>query len=461
MKNRNNNNVLRSLVVILGISLLIVWRNFLTSNKPPQQWVNEQWVSVEETQHPIARNKGRADEFSSDLPFRTTRQIEEAITTVVPDKKIIESSAPSMNPLTLDKRKKRFRDCIADDDLLQAFANNPLIDIAKVVHASPHSNNIFQGNDNHQGCLCPAAFNPDSEGVLYRHHELICELQSYAISVPFNAKIVREVNGVEANVAFDCPNWRYGVHHLSRVYPCRIHVALNASHYSGNIYGAIPIVDEEYFEWIDNTKGASEAIARLTKNANSPPAYFGEWGARYGTWAVRAAQSFRALGGGERFVIQGVEGDPISTKWMYDHVAANGIKSSQYQLEQACLTLGGVDMSIQWEGSQSSHCQGRTIEYLLRNVEIMDILHIDVQGAEKDTVPAEFDILSKKVRRIHMGTHGAEVHAKMLETFKSWRVEWNYVGGGLSAKPTITPYGPVRFNDGVLGVVNPALDHLY
>jgi hypothetical protein len=103
MKYRNN-NVLRSFVALLGISVLVVWGNFFASNKPPQQW-----VSVEETQHPIARRqdvKGGADEFSSDSSFRTTRQIIVTTTTTVPDKKIIESSsAPSMNPLTFDKRK--------------------------------------------------------------------------------------------------------------------------------------------------------------------------------------------------------------------------------------------------------------------------------------------------------------------------------------------------------------------
>ena len=65
------------------------------------------------------------------------------------------------------------------------------------------------------------------------------------------------------------------------------------------------------------------------------------------------------------------------------------------------------------------------------------------------------DLLTKKVRRVHLGTHSDRTHDKLEKMFaeRDWDVLFSY-------KPRQsfeTPHGNFDMNDGVLTAVNPAV----
>jgi hypothetical protein len=64
-------------------------------------------------------------------------------------------------------------------------------------------------------------------------------------------------------------------------------------------------------------------------------------------------------------------------------------------------------------------------------------------------------LLKRKVRRVHIGTHGREVHSMLMELFDKdgWDIVFNY-----EPNSTFTsPLGKFSTNDGVLTAVNPDL----
>jgi hypothetical protein len=69
--------------------------------------------------------------------------------------------------------------------------------------------------------------------------------------------------------------------------------------------------------------------------------------------------------------------------------------------------------------------------------------------------PPCIDLLGKKVRRIHIGTHGTDVHKALHDLFQ--QNGWDII---FSFEPNATfdtPLGCFDTNDGVLTVRNPRL----
>jgi hypothetical protein len=83
----------------------------------------------------------------------------------------------------------------------------------------------------------------------------------------------------------------------------------------------------------------------------------------------------------------------------------------------------------------------------------VDYLESDIQQAEKLVFPAFMDLLRRKVRRIHIGTHGGETHAMLHDLFagQGWEIVFSY-------EPETeheTLLGTFKTQDGILTVRNP------
>jgi FkbM family methyltransferase len=63
-----------------------------------------------------------------------------------------------------------------------------------------------------------------------------------------------------------------------------------------------------------------------------------------------------------------------------------------------------------------------SIRTLVSNCERVDLLHVDVQGAEVDAIDASLSALNDKVRRVVIGTHSREIEHRLLQTLA--RAEW-------------------------------------
>jgi FkbM family methyltransferase len=96
-----------------------------------------------------------------------------------------------------------------------------------------------------------------------------------------------------------------------------------------------------------------------------------------------------------------------------------------------------------------------TLRDVLGPFDRVDFVEADIQESEIVVFPPFRDLLKRKVRRIHIGTHGALTHRSLHQMFADdgWEVVFSY-------EPDSTHesvLGTFSLNDGILTVVNPML----
>jgi hypothetical protein len=96
-----------------------------------------------------------------------------------------------------------------------------------------------------------------------------------------------------------------------------------------------------------------------------------------------------------------------------------------------------------------------TLEDLLGPFDRVDFIEADIQQSEIVVFPPFIDALRKKVRRIHIGTHGKDVHASLHSLFadNGWDIVFSFEPNAHHA----CALGRFELNDGVLTVRNPDL----
>jgi hypothetical protein len=87
--------------------------------------------------------------------------------------------------------------------------------------------------------------------------------------------------------------------------------------------------------------------------------------------------------------------------------------------------------------------------------DFVDYLESDIQQSEIVVFPPALAVLRRKVRRIHIGTHGADVHQSLHEAFE--KEGWDIVFSFAPNAKFRTELGSFSTNDGVLTVRNPRL----
>jgi hypothetical protein len=96
-----------------------------------------------------------------------------------------------------------------------------------------------------------------------------------------------------------------------------------------------------------------------------------------------------------------------------------------------------------------------TLDDILSPFDFVDYIEADIQQSEILVIPPFMGLLRKKVRRIHVGTHGKDVHEELARLFRDegWEIIFDYAPNMYFE----TPYGNFLTNDGVLTVRNPDL----
>lgn len=244
------------------------------------------------------------------------------------------------------------------------------------------------------------------------------------------------------------------------------------------VTAAPPAVDSEYFEWIDLLSSVEKASGSYTVV---------ELGAGYGRWAVRAALAARQRGLPSTSIL--VEAEPVHAQWAREHLAANGVDGHvieaaagrsrskmsfavrpppEWKLDdpkdwygQAMFPGQSATTGETYHGKPLSKIgEWGTIEVdvlplseILDGVDTVDLLDMDIQGAEADVVAGGIDALDAKVKLMHIGTHYVEVEDTIRSQLAAhgWVLSWDYRVGST----TITPYGEVTFQDGVQSWRNP------
>jgi hypothetical protein len=96
-----------------------------------------------------------------------------------------------------------------------------------------------------------------------------------------------------------------------------------------------------------------------------------------------------------------------------------------------------------------------TLNELLGPFDLVDYLEADIQQSEILVFPAFIDLLSQKVRRIHIGTHGKDVHWELHNLFEKngWEMVFSFEPNAVHE----SALGTFETNDGVLTVKNPRI----
>jgi FkbM family methyltransferase len=243
----------------------------------------------------------------------------------------------------------------------------------------------------------------------------------------------------------------------------------------------VPAVNEEYFEWIDVLEAVEAAHDQFTMV---------ELGAGYGRWLMNAAAAVRARSGMSLRLV-GVEAEPTHFGWMRRHFEDNDVPETAVTLIHAAVAAGPSRVRFhigdpsawygqaiypnQWIPAPRSSIsrwlhrlagapreQHRVVEVaavtlssVLQPYDRVDLVDLDIQGAEADVLESARAGLTDKVRRVHVGTHGPDIERRLRKLFGA--LGWINLNDYAWASEASTPWGRVRFEDGVQTWLNPHL----
>jgi hypothetical protein len=258
---------------------------------------------------------------------------------------------------------------------------------------------------------------------------------------------------------------------------------------------------EEWFEavnWIAAARGANGRYFMATL------------GASYGAQAVGSCRALQLLNP-MPYKLVAVEPEPDNFEWTRRHMRDNGIDPDNQWVVKAAISTDNspVLFPIGSPGVGSQNCVSTNEEFLrkvyaneiiaagraeetlrsllttnstgiMKNLvpgenfpaeiklvsavtladvlgpfDVLDYLESDIQQSEILVFPPYMDLVKRKVRRVHIGTHGVEVHNTLLKLFEKdgWDIVFNYEP---NAKHECA-LGKFSTNDGILTVRNPAL----
>jgi FkbM family methyltransferase len=219
-----------------------------------------------------------------------------------------------------------------------------------------------------------------------------------------------------------------------------------------------PEFNEEYFPWIDVLESVLNAKEKYVMM---------ELGAGYGKWLARAAKALQQISS-ISYLLIGVEAEPEHYQWMKMHFSDNGIDPKDHILIEAAVS--DKDGHVMFEtGRADEHYEHQIItektsplsikqvpavslNTLLDPHDRVDLIDLDVQGAELGILTAAAEELNHKVKRIHIGTHNHFIEVGLRSFFS--HMGWQCLNDYFCKQECSTPYGIIKFDDGVQTWIN-------
>lgn len=201
-----------------------------------------------------------------------------------------------------------------------------------------------------------------------------------------------------------------------------------------------------------------------------------ELGCGWGCWLTNTGVAARSIG--RRVDLIGVEGNHLHLENANDTLHLNGFTSSDFtlfhgiagaRLGKALFPTSNAQDS-KWDGQAIFYPDAQTLaeakdDHTLQVLDCfplaqlsagnrVDLLHIDIQGAETDYVVGNLDEMKTYVARVLIGTHGRSIEGKLIDIFQQagWQMEME--------RPALTPIRagrPRNTIDGVQMWANPEL----
>ena len=245
----------------------------------------------------------------------------------------------------------------------------------------------------------------------------------------------------------------------------------------------IPVINDHYFEWISLLKAVYESKNRFTMV---------EIGAGYAPWLVAAAKASLQLNKTNPLLI-GVEAEPKRFAWIKKHFLDNDVYYDNRCFYNAAVVPENFNQKVWFLVGNPTQSYGasivpdsdfgfrnfrhgylksiskmwaRFLNYqrpenvssikisdILSSLDYVDFVNFDIQGAEYDVISSCINILNRKVKYIHIGTHSHDIETKLSNLFtgNKWVNIFNFQMG----KNQLTPFGNIAFDDGVQTWFNP------
>ena len=322
------------------------------------------------------------------------------------------------------------------------------------------------------GHVLDHGYNPLTPHALYRHHPVFEAFAGRIAQAPFDDDALLDFVGTVTQYKFDCEDReRYRRFHLSRRIPCNRHdafVAMQVGSYGIPVLGDMPVMDEEYFEWVSLLQAVTAYADHASAATQPRPFVIAEFGARYGTWTARGVRAALTLVPLAEAHVCAVEGDPMSYKWMMAHLERNVPPSLDHFVLHGVVAnhSNTVVPALRWEADTIKGDQQVptvTVIEALAKYAVVDIVHMDIQAAEIVCLSSNTTtVFNSKVKAMHIGTHTVGSLNQLRAHFQAagWDVQHEVVpnGGIPPGRIEHTEYGPINFYwDGELRVVNQGL----
>jgi FkbM family methyltransferase len=173
-----------------------------------------------------------------------------------------------------------------------------------------------------------------------------------------------------------------------------------------------------------------------------------ELGCGWGCW-MNNLGVFAKLSG-KNISLYGVEADPKHIDFARLAFNDNNISEKEYTLCQGIAGAGEgtalfprIESGVDWGGSAILNSKSNKFKALLESNEYVsmpivdvpllvkdekkiDLVHVDIQGAELELLTELFEFLCKKVKYIFIGTHSKKIESGLFDLFSnrgSWSIE--------------------------------------
>jgi FkbM family methyltransferase len=211
----------------------------------------------------------------------------------------------------------------------------------------------------------------------------------------------------------------------------------------GTVNHNLPFPNDTFHAWFSEYASLFYAVEKTINRQGREASIFTmfELGAGWGPWMAYTAKACKTLGFSQINII-GIEGEENKIPLIKEHLFVNGFRQDNDELSQnynnvySSIIHGVItddDKDIDFpvvdtydygasmlkmkkdRNHKKISIRGYSLKTLLNDFEIVDFIHIDIQGHEVDVIKSAISILKQKVRYICIGTHSHKIEGDLID----------------------------------------------